>query len=156
MLSDEAGGTLPQFGPRAQGGDRGLRITRRGLLRRGGAGAAAATALGGLPRAAARPLRAPATHRRALLVVLPLVRADHVNAFKGGDGADTPNLDDLTGDSLRFDRAIPECMPALPVRRDADHRHALLSVPRLEAHRGHAGGARLQPGLELAAGDDAR
>ena len=53
----------------------------------------------------------------ALLVVLPLVRADHVNAFEGGSGTDTPNLDELTGDSLRFDRAIPECMPSLPVRR---------------------------------------
>src|SRR5215211_5266688 len=53
----------------------------------------------------------------AVLVVLPLVRASHVNAFEGGSPADTPNLDDLTGDSLRFDRAIPESMPALPVRR---------------------------------------
>ena len=50
-------------------------------------------------------------------MVLPLIRADHVNAFQGGSGTDTPNLDDLTGSSLRFDRAIPECMPALPVRR---------------------------------------
>ncbi len=50
-------------------------------------------------------------------MVLPLVRADHVKAFDDGSGADTPHLNDLTGDSLRFDRAIPECMPALPVRR---------------------------------------
>ena len=40
-----------------------------------------------------------------------------MNAFEGGSGTDTPNLDELTGDSLRFDRAIPECMPSLPVRR---------------------------------------
>ena len=52
-----------------------------------------------------------------MLVVLPLVRASHVNAFEGDSPADTPNLDDLTGDSLRFDRAIPESMPALSVRR---------------------------------------
>jgi arylsulfatase A-like enzyme len=52
-----------------------------------------------------------------VLVVLPLVRASHVNAFDGGSPADTPNLDDLTGDSLRFDRAIPESMPAIAVRR---------------------------------------
>ncbi len=50
-------------------------------------------------------------------MVLPLVRADYVDAFEGGSGTDTPNLDDLTGESLRFDRAIPECMPSLPVRR---------------------------------------
>ena len=93
-------------------------FTRRSLLRRGGAGAASASVLGGLAlpaRAAAQADegRAPS----ALLVVLPLVRADHVNAFEGGSGTDTPNLDELTGDSLRFDRAIPECMPSLPVRR---------------------------------------
>lgn len=93
-------------------------ISRRSFLRRGGATAAGATALGGLAlpaRAAAQADegRAPS----ALLVVLPLVRADYVNAFEGGSGTDTPNLDELTGQSLRFDRAIPECMPSLPVRR---------------------------------------
>jgi hypothetical protein len=92
-------------------------LTRRGLLRRGGAGAAGAGMLGALGapvRAAAQRDDGPKT---ALLVVLPLVRADYVNAFEGGSGTDTPNLDELTGDSLRFDRAIPECMPSLPVRR---------------------------------------
>jgi arylsulfatase A-like enzyme len=49
--------------------------------------------------------------------VLPLVRGDYVKSFENGSGTDTPNINDLTGDSLRFDRAIPECMPALPVRR---------------------------------------
>ena len=103
---------------------------------------------------AARAAAAGRQRRRALLVVLPLVRADHVEAFKDGEGADTPNLDDLTGDSLRFDRAIPECMPALPVRRTLITGHALVPVPRLEAHRRHAGRARLQPGVGLAARDD--
>ena len=93
-----------------------MRLTRRGLLRRGGAGAATAAALAGLP-VAAPAAAAGKERRRALLVVLPLVRADHVKAFDDGSGADTPHLNDLTGDSLRFDRAIPECMPALPVRR---------------------------------------
>jgi arylsulfatase A-like enzyme len=92
-------------------------LTRRGLLRRGGATAAG----GGLLANLALPARAAAQREpraaSALLVVLPLVRADYVNAFEGGSGADTPNLDELTGQSLRFDRAIPECMPALPVRR---------------------------------------
>jgi arylsulfatase A-like enzyme len=94
-------------------------LTRRSLLRRGGAGAAGAGLLGGglaLPAAAgAQDNGRP--QRRALLVVLPLVRADHVNAFESGSGTSTPNIDDLAGDSLRFDRVIPECMPALPVRR---------------------------------------
>jgi arylsulfatase A-like enzyme len=49
--------------------------------------------------------------------VLPLVRADHVEAFEGGAPAKTPNLNELTKKSLRFDRAIPESMPALSARR---------------------------------------
>ena len=51
------------------------------------------------------------------LIVLPLVRADHVDAFEGGAPAKTPNLNELTKNSLRFDRAIPESMPALSARR---------------------------------------
>jgi arylsulfatase A-like enzyme len=93
-------------------------LTRRSLLRRGGVGAAGAALLGtaAAPRAARAQLgddRAP----NALLVVLPVVRASHVNAFDGGSPARTPNLDALTHGSLRFDRAIPESMPALPARR---------------------------------------
>jgi hypothetical protein len=93
-------------------------LTRRSLLRRGGAGAAGAGLLGGLAlpgAAAAQENGRP--ERRALLVVLPLVRADHVNSFENGSGAETPNIDEVAGRSLRFDRAIPECMPSLPVRR---------------------------------------
>jgi arylsulfatase A-like enzyme len=52
-----------------------------------------------------------------LVVVLPLVRADHVSAFEDGAPAKTPNLNDLTGRSLRFTRAIPETMPAVSARR---------------------------------------
>jgi arylsulfatase A-like enzyme len=93
-------------------------ITRRSLLRRGGATTAGAAAVGGLTLPArAESQESEGRGRSALLVVLPLVRADHVNAFEGGSGTDTPNLDELTGQSLRFDRAIPECMPSLPVRR---------------------------------------
>jgi Sulfatase len=93
-------------------------LTRRSLLRRGGVTAAGAALVG----AAAAPGAARAQPgddevQGAVLVVLPLLRASHVSAFEGGSPADTPNLDDLTGDSLRFDRAIPESMPALPARR---------------------------------------
>ena len=93
-------------------------FTRRSLLRRGGATAAGAGVLGSLaaaPRAAAQ--LGDDRARGALLVVLPLVRADHVDAFEGGSPADTPNLNELTEQSLRFDRAIPESMPALSTRR---------------------------------------
>jgi arylsulfatase A-like enzyme len=40
-----------------------------------------------------------------------------VDAFEGGAPAKTPNLNELTKKSLRFDRAIPESMAALSARR---------------------------------------
>ncbi len=93
-------------------------LTRRALLRRGGVGAAGAGVFGlaALPAGAAAQAD-EGRARNAVLVVLPLVRADHVKAFEGDSPADTPNLDDLAGDSLRFDRVIPESMPGLPGRR---------------------------------------
>jgi arylsulfatase A-like enzyme len=91
------------------------RLTRRGLLQAGGATAAGAAALG---TAALRAREASGqTPLNALLIVLPTLRSSHVNAFDGDSPAKTPNLDDLTHDSLRFDRAIPESMPAVSVRR---------------------------------------
>jgi arylsulfatase A-like enzyme len=83
-----------------------VRLTRRLFL----GGAAALPALG-LP--AARAAAQESAERRALLVVLPLVRKDYVD----DSGTETPNIKELQDDSLRFDRVIPECMPALPLRR---------------------------------------
>jgi Sulfatase len=82
-----------------------VRLTRRSLL----------ASAGLLAAPAAWPARAAAQEdgRRALLVVLPLVRKDYVD----DSGTDTPNIKELQGNSLRFDRVIPECMPALPLRR---------------------------------------
>jgi len=95
-----------------------MSLTRRSLLRRGGATAAGAGVLGALASAAPSSAQlGDDRERNALLVVLPLVRADHVDAFEGGAPAQTPNLNDLTKKSLRFDRAIPESMPALSARR---------------------------------------
>jgi arylsulfatase A-like enzyme len=95
-----------------------MSLTRRTLLRRGGATAAGASVLGAL---AAAPSASAALGsegaRGAVLIVLPLVRASHVDAFEGDAPAKTPNLNDLTKNSLRFDRAIPESMPALSARR---------------------------------------
>jgi arylsulfatase A-like enzyme len=95
-----------------------MTLTRRSLLRRGGATAAGAGVLGSLAAAAPAAAQLGDDHATgALVVVLPLVRADHVNAFEGGAPAKTPNLNELTKKSLRFDRAIPESMPALSARR---------------------------------------
>jgi hypothetical protein len=90
-------------------------FTRRSLLRRGGATGLVAAM--GVPAVAAADRFGGEPGANAMLVVLPLVRSDYVKAFKGPSGTDTPNLDELTGNSLRFDRVVPECMPALPVRR---------------------------------------
>jgi arylsulfatase A-like enzyme len=94
-------------------------ISRRSLLKRGGAGAAGAGLFGvaALPAAVAAAQEGDPDVQNAVLVVLPLVRQDHVDAFEGGSPADTPNLDDLTGDSLRFDRTVPESMPGISARR---------------------------------------
>ena len=50
-------------------------------------------------------------------MVLPLVRADHVDAFEAARRRKTPNLNELTKKSLRFDRAVPESHARAPVRR---------------------------------------
>jgi Sulfatase len=84
-----------------------VRLTRRGLL----AGSGLLAGLG-LPAARAAAQEG-GDERPVLLVVLPLVRKDYVD----DSGTDTPNIKELRGNSLRFDRVIPECMPALPVRR---------------------------------------
>ncbi len=87
----------------------------------GGASLAGAAVLGatGLPRAARS--QGPAAERElpnVLVIVVDGIRADFVSAYDDPDDrADTPNLDELAKDSLRFDRAIPEAMPAFPSRR---------------------------------------
>jgi arylsulfatase A-like enzyme len=95
-----------------------MSLTRRSLLRRGGATAAGASVLGSLAAAQSASAGFGSDRARgAVLIVLPLVRASHVDAFEGDAPAKTPNLNDLTKNSLRFDRAIPESMPALSARR---------------------------------------
>jgi arylsulfatase A-like enzyme len=94
-------------------------LTRRSLLRRGGTVAAGGGLLAGLGRpGAARADRfGGEPGQSAMLVVLPLIRSDYVKSFDNSSGTNTPNINDLTGQSLRFDRVVPESMPALPVRR---------------------------------------
>ena len=101
--------------------DRRRGLTRRRLLGAGGAGAAGA-ALGtvGLRSLKPSPARAQGDVDRpnVLLIVVDGLRVDFVSAYDDHDDrADTPNLDSLADDSLRFDRAIPEVSPAFPARR---------------------------------------
>jgi arylsulfatase A-like enzyme len=86
-------------------------ITRRRFLQAAGT-ATAATAL------APRTLDssgASAGHDRPNVVVLVIdtLRADHVY----GGRAQTPNMDALAREGLRFTRAFPEAMPTVPARK---------------------------------------
>ena len=95
-------------------------LTRRGLLRAGGAGAAGAALAGPLASAtrAQGSRAAPDGDRNVLLIVSSNTRADYVGAFEDSvDLADTPNLDELAKQSLRFEQAVPESMPSVPARR---------------------------------------
>jgi len=88
---------------------KGRRLTRRGLLRLGGA-AAGAAALGGYP---SRVVGAPAQATNVVVIVLDNVRADFVTSRS----IRTPNLDRLARESLRFTRFRPEVFPTIPARR---------------------------------------
>ena len=52
-----------------------------------------------------------------LLIVTDSTRRDFVSAYDGDELADTPNLDSLAKEGIRFDRAVPEAMPTVAVRR---------------------------------------
>jgi arylsulfatase A-like enzyme len=98
-----------------------MRLTRRGLLRAGGAGAAG-LAIGGVAgsraRAAAPKIAEDADRPNALLIMASNVRYDYVGAFDDTDEmAQTPNLDSLAEESLRFQHGVAESMPTVPARR---------------------------------------
>jgi arylsulfatase A-like enzyme len=52
----------------------------------------------------------------AILVILDSLRKDHIGVY-GNDRIQTPNLDALAEDSLRFTRAHPDSLPTLCARR---------------------------------------
>lgn len=95
-------------------------LTRRDLLRRSGAGAAAVGAAG-LAACGAEDYEPNLSRVRdapnVLLIVTDSTRQDYVGAYNRASLARTPNLDALTRGALRFDRAIPEAMPTGLVRR---------------------------------------
>jgi arylsulfatase A-like enzyme len=99
-------------------------LTRRSLLWRGGA-AAGTAALGPLAAGAFAQTAAAqgddAAAKNVVLIVASGIRADSVGAFDGAfddnEVAKTPNLDDLAGDALRFERAVPEATLGVPSRR---------------------------------------
>ncbi|HEX2182760.1 MAG TPA: sulfatase-like hydrolase/transferase, partial [Rubrobacteraceae bacterium] len=80
-------------------------LSRRDFLRVAGAGAAGTALLGGAKYASGR---GPETN--VVVVIIDSLRKDHVRAY-GNDWIETPNLDALAGESLRFERAYPESLP---------------------------------------------
>ena len=56
------------------------------------------------------------TATNVVLVVMDSLRKDHLGAY-GNDWIETPNLDALAGESLRFTRAYPESAPTICARR---------------------------------------
>lgn len=98
------------------------RLTRRGLLGRGTA-AAGTAALGSIAGGALAATARAQDEKgpNVLLIVASGIRADSIGAFDGAfddnEVANTPNLDELAGDALRFERAAPESMQAVAARR---------------------------------------
>jgi arylsulfatase A-like enzyme len=85
-----------------------MAATRRQFLK---ASASAAAALSLDPSALAQTAARP----NVLLLVIDTLRADHVGAY--GGRAQTPNIDDLARQGLRFTRFYPEAMATVPARR---------------------------------------
>lgn len=97
-----------------------MRLTRRGLLRSGGVGAAGLALGATAPRTLGAQRRISDDRERpnALLLVTSNTRSDFVGAFDDADElAETPNLDALAKQSLRFQHAVAESMPTVPARR---------------------------------------
>ncbi|CAN5603177.1 sulfatase [soil metagenome] len=96
-------------------------LTRKGFFKLAGAGAAATT-LAGTAFVATRDqeegkkLFAKRPDMNVVLIILDSLRKDHAGAH-GNPWIQTPNLDALAKDSLRFTKAYPESMPTIPARR---------------------------------------
>jgi len=103
-------------------------VTRRDLIRYSGAGAAGAAALAaaGCDLSDSSDAQKPEVQKvvaregdplNVLLIVTDSTRRDFVSIYDGDKLADTPNLDALGRQGLLFNRAVPEAMPTVAVRR---------------------------------------
>jgi arylsulfatase A-like enzyme len=109
-------------------------LTRRDVLRAGGAGAAGLTLLSAAAcdkegEAAGKEIKlgqAPVGAMNVVVVVMDSLRADHIY----GRRARTPVWDKAASESLRFTRAFPEAMPTIPARR------SVMSGKRIFPYRG--------------------
>jgi arylsulfatase A-like enzyme len=92
-------------------------LTRRGIFKAGGAGAAAL----GLAACGDDYFEPKTEHGsdapNTLLLFTDSTRADYIGAYNRAPRNQTPNIDALAKDSLRFKLAVPEAMPTGPARR---------------------------------------
>ena len=54
---------------------------------------------------------------RIFLVIFDTLRKDHTGQTYGNDWIKTPNFDSFAKDCIVFDKAYPESLPTIPVRR---------------------------------------
>jgi arylsulfatase A-like enzyme len=86
-------------------------LTRRSFLKVAGAGAAGTALLG-----ASGCVPGGEPEMNVVLIIIDSLRKDHVGAY-GNGWIQTPNLDALAKESLRFTRAYPESLPTICARR---------------------------------------
>jgi arylsulfatase A-like enzyme len=88
-------------------------LTRKKFLKLIGTGAAGTVVLGSSGCSYSRDKR---LDLNVIVVILDSLRKDHVGAY-GNTWIETPNLDALARESLRFTRAYPESLPTICARR---------------------------------------
>ncbi len=89
-------------------------VTRRRFIGAAGASAAAAAAVG--TGACSTGSGNPSDRLNVLLVIVDSVRSDFVAAY-GAPRVETPAIDSLAAQGIRFTRFFPEAMPTVPARR---------------------------------------
>ena len=79
-------------------------------------GAGACSTEQGVRRAPQREETGGGGGQNVVLIIVDTLRKDHIGVY-GNDWMQTPNLDALAGESLRFTRAYPESTPTICARR---------------------------------------
>jgi arylsulfatase A-like enzyme len=88
------------------------RLTRRGFV----GAAAGAAALGTSACSGASSAGSSSDRMNVLLLIVDTVRPDFVGCY-GSPQVQTPNIDSLAAEGVRFNRFFPEAMPTVPARR---------------------------------------
>ncbi len=91
-------------------------LTRKEFLKVAGAGTAGLSLLGASATAGCSYLPTGGPRMNVIVVIIDALRRDHVGAY-GNEWINTPNLDALAKDSLRFTRPYPESIPTICARR---------------------------------------